>query len=140
MSLIDRTRLTQYLKDMSVVEGLIGAFYSWHLDTKLGHGKTTYHTRGVRQGCTAAPVFAPLMAGVPVLFSYAFLNLPQLSGVRLSQPASTIRSCAYKLIGLVDDVSVLAWRRAIWLQKGAEHEPSLKRLQRVSQEFPLFSI
>ena len=58
---LDRCRLLQFLHDMRVPEDLIGIMQHWHVDTKyiLQHGKSTYDipsSRGVRQGCTAAPV------------------------------------------------------------------------------------
>ena len=56
-----RPKLMTYLEKMEISEDLCGLLRSWHLDTYyyLAHGKDIYEilsTRGVRQGCTAAPV------------------------------------------------------------------------------------
>ena len=58
---VHRPQLIQYLRKMRIDDDLIGVFQSWHVDTKyfLEHAHSTYTiytTRGVRQGCTAAPV------------------------------------------------------------------------------------
>ena len=57
---VSRPRLMSYLQKMGVSLDLIGIMHSWHLDNRylLEHGKTVYEilsSRGVRQGCTAAP-------------------------------------------------------------------------------------
>ena len=58
---VHRAKLMSYLEQMNISAELIGVFRSWHLHTRyfLKHGQTLFEilsTRGVRQGCTAAPV------------------------------------------------------------------------------------
>ena len=58
---VQRHKLMDYLEGMGVSDDLLGVFRSWHLDTRyfLAHGDAIHKilsSRGVRQGCTAAPV------------------------------------------------------------------------------------
>ena len=58
---VHRPRLVEYLHKMQVDEDLIGVMHAWHVDTKydLEHAHNSYSiptSRGVRQGCTAAPI------------------------------------------------------------------------------------
>ena len=58
---VNGLKLMEYMEGMQLSDDLLGVFRSWHINTRyfLDHGAKVFEllsSRGVRQGCTAAPV------------------------------------------------------------------------------------